>query len=292
MGAPWTRIMMKYAPRVGVLAVVLFSLAAFKLGQLSSRGSEAEGGPASAKFNNFMQVWPFMQRYTSAYSNIFELQRRLNELTQRIGGGVVGNVGYFGKQVSTYVMVASEKKSICETGFGSGHSAAIYLSASSDSSVITFDLGAEKDNIRGAKQIGLDFLNEHFTGRHTVVWGDAKKTIIEHGRANPDFTCDLVVIDGDHSAQGQYEEIVAFQQFVKPGTALLNDVDYGGLQRAMDEGILNCDFKWKETYDPSYTRKYDPNAVTEEQMGCNGCDPTKGSSGISWELCTFKKGRS
>merc|ERR1712028_291363 len=81
-----------------------FSLAAFKLGQLSSRGSEAEGGPASAKFNNFMQVWPFMQRYTSAYSNIFELQRRLNELTQRIGGGVVGNVGYFGKQVSTYVM--------------------------------------------------------------------------------------------------------------------------------------------------------------------------------------------
>jgi hypothetical protein len=122
--------------------------------------------PTHATFNNFMQGWPFMQHYTSAYSNIFELQGRLNELK---GRGVVGNVGYFGKQVSTYAMGAAENQSICETGFGSGHSAVIYLSESSDSSVVTFDLGAEMDNIRGAKQIGLDFINEQFTGRHTVV---------------------------------------------------------------------------------------------------------------------------
>lgn len=93
--------------------------------------------------------------------------------------------------------VRSTTKLICEVGFNAGFSSWAFLSASSDVTVVSFDLAAY-DYSAAAKA----HIEEHFPGRHTLIRGDSHTTIAEYAKEHPDKRFDVIFVDGDHSVEG------------------------------------------------------------------------------------------
>lgn len=86
---------------------------------------------------------------------------------------------------------------ICEIGFNGGHSAAIFLAATSRTTKVTaFDLQAFDYSVTG-----LEYVQKLYPGRLQMIQGSSTDTVPkfsqQHGRA-----CDVFSVDGDHSLGG------------------------------------------------------------------------------------------
>ena len=68
-------------------------------------------------------------------------QRVHSNMHWRVGGGSNWSIAVDDEQVDYYTRLANSdaRQHVCETGFNAGHSAAVWLSASSRTSVTSFD---------------------------------------------------------------------------------------------------------------------------------------------------------
>lgn len=105
----------------------------------------------------------------------------------------VGSVAGDKPQADFYYRVAASPaiRTICETGFNAGHSAALWLSANPTAHLHTFDIfGPRASGARTA-----EFLRSRFPGRLTTHKGDSARTV---PLATLHAPCDLVHVDGRH----------------------------------------------------------------------------------------------
>ena len=87
-------------------------------------------------------------------------------------------------------------KTVCETGFNVGHSTLLWLLANPNVKVYSFDLNRNKCTAPMA-----DYLMNRFPDRFNITYGDSTKTLPAFHRQNPDVKCDLIIVDGGHTAR-------------------------------------------------------------------------------------------
>uniref|UniRef100_A0A6C0L5X7 Methyltransferase n=1 Tax=viral metagenome TaxID=1070528 RepID=A0A6C0L5X7_9ZZZZ len=85
-------------------------------------------------------------------------------------------------------------KEIMEIGFNAGHSACTMLSANPTAHLTSFDLGEV-----AAVPVAKSYVDSTFPGRHTLILGDSRKTVVSYNKENPDKKFDLIFIDGGHT---------------------------------------------------------------------------------------------
>lgn len=131
---------------------------------------------------------------TDVDSVIGQLEDAITKAGQAISEGHSEDNGLLKKETDQYDQWATDAaiKTICETGFNAGHSAARFLS-NGIAHVYEFDIGAH-DYSHTAE----GFLTSKFHDRLKVTWGDSTKTLPQFHTQHPDITCDLVIVDGGH----------------------------------------------------------------------------------------------
>jgi predicted O-methyltransferase YrrM len=92
-----------------------------------------------------------------------------------------------------YLILNPNIKYILEIGFNLGSSATAFLSARSDTNVISIDIGIHS-YVKDSKKI----IDTIFPNRHTLLIGDSKILMRKIEFLYPDFKPDLIFIDGDH----------------------------------------------------------------------------------------------
>jgi len=126
-----------------------------------------------------------------------------------------GTVADYHSQWQTYFWFTQRKwlfkpdLKICEVGMGAGYSLLMFLIATTEggwkngATVYEFDIGLDfPDDYGPRKKISYDYTNKMFGDRVRYIWGNTSETIPQFREDNPDFVCDIMHIDGDHSADG------------------------------------------------------------------------------------------
>ncbi|CAM9892349.1 unnamed protein product, partial [Ectocarpus fasciculatus] len=129
---------------------------------------------------------------------------------------ILGHTGAFPQKVEALGSVLRDGgdgvEKICEVGFNAGHSSLNWLLYSRPSTkVLAFDLG-EHEYMRHA----LDFLQVVFPGRLEVLIGDSSVSIpayavAEEAAGRDPHACNILFVDGDHSEDGAYADLVNFR---------------------------------------------------------------------------------
>jgi len=140
------------------------------------------------------------------------------------GQQVLWGIAKIPEQVNYYFNVASlpSIKIICEIGFNAGHSTALYLKAAPNATIYNFDYYTIKYS-PGA----LAYIKNIFGNRFNDIKGNSHKTIKEFTlkikQQNPNFVCDLISVDGDHSEKGALEDMIDMKSLSNEDTILLID---------------------------------------------------------------------
>jgi len=111
-------------------------------------------------------------------------------------------------------------KSVVETGFNLGISAAAFLSVSADITVVSFDWLTHPDSLE-CKNI----IDGCFPGRHTLIAGDSLNSLPAFARIARPSCFDLAFVDGGHVWPVPYEDLVNLLALVKVGGGVVMD-DY------------------------------------------------------------------
>lgn len=128
---------------------------------------------------------------------------------------------------------------ICEVGFHAGHSAAIMLNASPKARVISFDILQYPYSRNNAAM-----LKDLFGDRFEVFWGPSQFVVPQFMEVNIDVLCDMFVIDGEHTLDSVYTDLVNFQKMSScRNWVIMDDAEGDGTsaawQRAKDDGIIS-----------------------------------------------------
>ena len=70
-------------------------------------------------------------------------------------------------------------KNVMEIGFNAGHSSELFLQTNPNIRVTSFDIGQYN-----CVNVGKKFIDEKFSGRHTLIKGDSLKTVPEFASKN------------------------------------------------------------------------------------------------------------
>jgi Methyltransferase domain len=124
-------------------------------------------------------------------------------------------------------------KHACETGFNLGHSAFNFLTANRQSVVHSFDLGKH-----GYARVMAEFMSKRFPGRFFIHFGDSSETLPEFIRSNPNYRCDLLFVDGEHTFNGARADLMNFAAIanVENGAVVVLD-DYPSLPFDCNVGV-------------------------------------------------------
>jgi len=173
-----------------------------------------------------------------------------------------------------------EIKTICETGFNAGHSAANYLIGNYlgfNVTYIGFDLG-RTDYSRRAQT----FLTTLFGTKFVINYGDSKDTLPAYLASHPNMTCDGIMVDGEHNYETSRIDLQHFLKHARCGSKVaIDDIEMSDLQQAwteaQSEGWIkeeNCE----SSYDHDATRNWCFATVIKipNKRGLNGkvCDPS------------------
>ena len=107
-----------------------------------------------------------------------------------------GHVCELPYQMQAYYRIARLNfiRNICETGFDTGHSSVLWLTASPKNKVFSFDSGETPYTKPAAAHI-----QKLFPTQFDITFGDSTKTIPEFVAKNPNIKCDLLVVHGGRS---------------------------------------------------------------------------------------------
>ena len=146
----------------------------------------------------------------------------------------------------------------CEIGFNGGHSVAAMLLAHPRMKAISFELGDRPYTAEAVRQLrlyfGADRLDYHV--------GDSKITVPAYASTPGYSMCDVILVDGDHTKEGAYIDVVNMNTLAKPGAPLfIDDINEGpgkALNRSEGEGIVNSVSRlqyWKLSSENPCTRR-------------------------------------
>jgi predicted O-methyltransferase YrrM len=168
-----------------------------------------------------------------------------------IGIGVVGASGSCSPEELLYLASAVRRtgaRLVGEIGFNVGFSSYAFLSADSETRVFSFDI-SKRASLRAAKRL----IDKRFPTRHTLIYGDSRKTVPEFKSRNPALHFDLVFIDGSHEYEVVKADIVNMKPLCTENTVVVLD-DFapwsvGPTQawtEAIQEGIVRQDELFKD----------------------------------------------
>lgn len=109
-------------------------------------------------------------------------------------------------------------RTICEVGFNGGHSAAAYLAAHRDIIVHSFDLGHYPYSHSSASFL-QSIYNRTAPHRLVMHWGSSQETVPAWSAEADHALCDLVLIDGGHTAEAVAADISNFRPLVNRSAA-------------------------------------------------------------------------
>ncbi len=175
----------------------------------------------------------------STFENAKSLALMFDRESKRHNVWREGHIAMSTKQMEMYYEVARAPwvKTICETGFNAGHSAAIFMVANPQAKVISFDLGQF-----GYTMTNLKLMKELFGDRFEYILGDSRQTIPEMIASRPDVKCDVFSIDGGHDAETVYHDIVNFRQMANCRNWVLAD----------DAGFQQVNLAWQQGKDDGH----------------------------------------
>lgn len=138
---------------------------------------------------------------------------------------ILGSIRSNPAAVSYYSRVAKDLSisTICEVGYNWGASSLVWLHSNPQARVISFDLFD-----RAYSNATFAWLNERYNGRLTMIAGDSTRTIPAFARQHADRKiCDLVLVDGDHSYEGEITNVRNFRRVAKCGGShyIMDDCD-------------------------------------------------------------------
>lgn len=97
-------------------------------------------------------------------------------------------------------------------GAGAGTSSFAMLEGNSFATVFSIDMRTTEDEISTSEHLRLKEIDPSIAARVIKIWGDSHNV----GKIWP-FKIDMLFVDGDHSFNGCYEDLVDFGKWVKPG---------------------------------------------------------------------------
>ncbi|XVV01176.1 O-methyltransferase [Actinosynnema sp. CA-248983] len=109
---------------------------------------------------------------------------------------------------------ASGARTIAEIGFNIGFSSIAFLESAPDARVVSFELDQ-----RRSVALAKEFVDVRYPGRHELVVGDSTGTVPAYSGARPD----LVFVDGGHTFEIAYADIVNARRLARPGAVVVVD---------------------------------------------------------------------
>jgi hypothetical protein len=166
-----------------------------------------------------------------------------------VGSPSIGNVMWFDNKVMLlhYAAQLPFVRTICETGFNAGHSSFAFLTASPHVVVHSFDLGKFRYSRPMAK-----YLANVFSNRLAVHFGDSNDQVPLFNGQHPDFTCDLMFVDGGHNYVNAVNDLKNFASMANPRKNLIvaDDISKHGVREAWADVVhkkiiqeIGCTFK-------------------------------------------------
>jgi len=158
-------------------------------------------------------------------------------------------------------------KYILEIGFNAGHSADSFLS-SSLAHVTSFDIQMNP-YIDHCKK----YIDRKYPTRHTLIIGDSKETIPLYAKLYPNAKFDLIFIDGDHSFEGAFQDIINCKQLAHKDTLLI-----------IDDVIVNSNAHAEFTVGPTNACR---EALNNNIIELKGFDSYQEGRGMIWGSYCF-----
>ena len=141
-----------------------------------------------------------------------DTQKALLHRSQSVAGNAEQTIFYL--RLATTMRAST----VCEVGFNVGHSAALWLSASARTTVISFDIWSSEK--RAVQIRALRLLQARFPGRLHVITGPSEVSI---PRSPHRSQCDLVSIDGAHKYKNVLRDVLNMRTLSKPDALYLLD---------------------------------------------------------------------
>lgn len=151
-----------------------------------------------------------------------------------------GNTGSIPSSLHALTTAAAHpevgKGTICEIGFNAGHSAIAYLAVNPTAHIVAFDLGHWEYTSHAFTEIQNMF--PHATIE--LVLGDSKRSVRDFAALHPNFRCNLLFIDGDHTVNGAIADMKYMAALADPAYHLLivDDASDARVASAWDTAIV------------------------------------------------------
>ena len=138
-----------------------------------------------------------------------------------------GKVAFFTKLLRT----ESHIENIGEIGFNAGHSSDLFLSVTSRTKVVSFDI-MEHSYAR----IGKQYIDMKYPGRHLLIEGNSLISVPDFSQKHPAFLFDLIFIDGGHDFNTAYHDIVNMKKLSSTHTlVIIDDINYAPVASAWNK---------------------------------------------------------
>lgn len=132
----------------------------------------------------------------------------------------------------------------CETGFGAGHSALLFLNELPTVKVHAFDTGLPRYVVPAH-----DYLDDKYPERLYMYLGETVYTVPRMADYFPSDLCDVVYFDGSLAFDTVKQDLMNFRRLVKPQhvIVLANAVDGSDVLRAWKDVVANGTVSWEGT---------------------------------------------
>ena len=181
------------------------------------------------------------QQYISSVLTLWNLLDRNIEAHLGLAGTPFGYMRLVQLEAySNLVLGKDQHITYCEIGFNGGHGTVAMLLANPKLVAHSFELG-----LNGPYSFSAASLLSTYFGSRFVFHEGSSWTTVPKFAATPagNHTCDVLLVDGDHSARGSFLDISNMQGLAKPGATLLIDDIHDGpgvaLRKAEARGLLN-----------------------------------------------------
>jgi Methyltransferase domain len=135
-------------------------------------------------------------------------------------GKIINEGSTSARELAFLATLAQETKArhIAEIGFNGGFSSMAFLEANPDAHVVSFDLGEH-----GYSETAKRYIDAHYPGRHSIVWGDSRETIPVYKEGKPALIFDIIFIDGGHAYETASSDLIKMKSFAGPHTVIIMD---------------------------------------------------------------------